>query len=103
MEKNKFEFENGSIIEIVESSNCTRSEVRRYDNYIAVTPKDANYCIQIHKGLKVLVNDEVLNILKQNTYIQENFILNIKQEDQMWNVYFDDKRDVSYQYFLILK
>lgn len=46
--------------------------------------------VPVEVGLKVSVRDCVLNDLKDNSYIQQNFKLNIKRINRWWySVYFD--------------
>jgi hypothetical protein len=55
--------------------------------------------IQITKGTKILVDYDTLEKFKSKQSIQDNFTLNIKQCDDMWSIYFDNRRDVPFEYF----
>lgn len=50
------------------------------------------YAVKLEVGLKVEVNESVLNTIKSNSYIQNNFSLNIKRLNRYkWSIYFDKK------------
>lgn len=50
------------------------------------------YAVKLEVGLEVEVNESVLNTIKNEPYIQNNFRLNIKRLNRYrWSVYFDKK------------
>ncbi len=66
------------------------------DEYIVTTLNKKQRGMSIQQGLKIAVDDEALNVLKNTPYIQDNFTLNIRKQDDMWSVYFTHKSDVPY-------
>lgn len=55
--------------------------------------------VKVHQGMKILVNDKGLERLKNEPFVLENFTLNIRKQGNLWSVYFDERGEVSYQYF----
>jgi hypothetical protein len=54
--------------------------------------KSRYYAIPVKAGLKIECDEEVLNNIKQEECIKNNFLLNIKELDENYfSVYFADK------------
>ena len=57
---------------------------------------DEKKIVEIKKGLKVDVDENVLKQIQDEKYITDNFKLNIKRINRwLYSVYFDDKPDKS--------
>ena len=74
------------------SKNLTEAIEAWFDCWgMNIEKVDEIYGARLQVGLEVKVRENVLNRIKNNTYIQENFKLNIKKLNRWsYSIYFDE-------------
>jgi hypothetical protein len=84
---------NGSKIETINSGSSVRGRVKGITDIFTVTGIEHLEVVPLVVGTKIECNEDILNRLRDEPYISNNFKLNIKKLDDSWySVYFDAKQ-----------